>query len=170
VSGKSNRNRKDKPSNWSARDRSGLLTPAARRALAGNVQLIVRNHEQFRGPALTKLAPTLMRLVGADIDTTPDNEVIRLWDLVYAVIEENAEAFARLTPPGSHDDCAMDMQNGLNTFGLPDEMAWQTPILERGGTILLPCPACTEDGNPHVLEVRQVDGQFLAFAVDRAEQ
>jgi hypothetical protein len=93
---------------------------------------------------------------------------MRLWDLVCAVIDQNRETFARLTPPGSHDDCAMDMQNGLNTFGLSDEMKWWTPILGRGGTVFMPCPACADDCHPHMLEVRRVDDQFVVFAAEAA--
>ena len=74
--------------------------------------------------------------------------------------------FARLTPPGSHDDCALELQNGFNALGPPDEMAWQQPMLDRGGVIIMPCPSCTEDGNPHILKVHKVDGQFVVVATD----
>lgn len=136
------------------------------------LNLIVANYKQFYGPALIRLDSVMSRdrVLGADVDTLSGDQVIRLSDAVRDVIEENAETFARLNPPGSHDDCAMGLQNGLNVFGLADEMAWQTPILERGGTIVLPCPACMEDGDPHILEVRQAGGQFLVFAADAAEE
>jgi hypothetical protein len=146
--------------------RGGLVAPAARNALANNIFLIFNNREQFHGPALIKLLMTLNGIPGADVAALSDARIAQLWELVFAVIDENRDAYARLTPPGSHDDCALDLQNGFNAVGLPDSMAWQAPILARGGSIILSCPACTADGIPHTLELQQVDGQFLAFAKD----
>jgi hypothetical protein len=146
--------------------RGNPVTPQARNALANNIFLIFNNREEFHGPALIKLLTTLNGINGADVAALSDARVAQLWELVVDVIDENRDAFARLTPPGSHDDCALDLQNGLNTFGQSDDMAWQTSILARGGSIILSCPACTADGIPHTLELQQVDGQFLAFAKD----
>jgi hypothetical protein len=142
------------------------ITPAARQALANNIFLIFNNREQFHGPAVMELLRALNRIPGADVCTLSDDRVAALWELAFDVIDENRDAYARLTPPGSHDDCALDLQNGFNAVGLPDSMAWQAPILARGGSIILSCPACTADGIPHTLELQQVDGQFLAFAKD----
>ncbi len=173
MSSKSKRNKpgKDRPSNWHGRNRSGLLTPVSRRALAANLNLIMGNHEQFRGPAMVNLLPALKRLLrlsgGVDVDMLHDDDVIALWDLVYDVTRQNRDTYNKLTAPGSHDDCALDLQNGLNAFGgPPEEMAWQMPILNRGGTILMPCPACAEDGNPHVLAVHKVGDEFVVEAAD----
>jgi hypothetical protein len=165
---KRNRNGKNKPSN-SKRDPSGLLTEVSRQVLVGNMHLIVENHEQFHGPTLPKLALAMATVAGKDIRRLPDNQIIRLWDLMRAVIEENQEAYEKLMPTGSHDDCAMELQNGFNVFGWPDMPEVFKPILARGGSVLMPCPACEEDDRAHVLKLCQVDGQFLCFAAETAE-
>jgi hypothetical protein len=180
MSGKSKRNRSDKsrskPSGWGVRDRSRLLTPLSRQALASNLNLIVRNRDQFIGPAMASLSSMLVGLAtvtnkNGDLDVVANNlannDVIALWDLVYDVLQENRATYMRLTPPGSHDDCALDLQNGLNAFaGLPDEMEWMAPMLGRGGAVVMPCPACTEDGQPHFLTMRKVGDEFVVEADD----
>lgn len=166
MSSKSKRNRNggNKPSGLRGIDRSGLLTPLSRQALAINLALIVDNSEQFTGPALVKLASTVTPLAGKSVSTLPDTSVLDLWDRVYDVIAENAQTYDRLMPPGSHDDCALDLQLGLNAVGLPDEMAWEEPILDRGGVIIMPCPACSEGSEPHTLKIHKVGGEFVVEA------
>ena len=68
----------------------------------------------------------------------------------------------------AHDDCAQDMQNGLNAFGgFPDDMPLENQLLAGGGDVIMPCPACTEDGeDPHILTVRKVGGEFVVLAED----
>lgn len=66
----------------------------------------------------------------------------------------------------ARDECALDMQSGLDMFGWPDdEMPEAKPILARGGTVLMPCPICKATGRPHTLEVRQVDRHFVVIPV-----
>lgn len=70
-----------------------------------------------------------------------------------------------------YDECALDLQVGLNAMGWPTgEMPEAEPVLARGGTVLLPCPACDMAGRPHTLEVRQADHRFIVFATRRGDR
>ena len=59
-----------------------------------------------------------------------------------------------------HDQCAADLAYGFNTMGLPEEMAAATPVLDRGGVVLQPCPDCERFEREHVLQVRRRDGVY----------
>jgi hypothetical protein len=63
------------------------------------------------------------------------------------------------------DDCALDLQTGLDILGLPPDMPHAEPILARGGTVLVACPACERVGRLHTLEVRMVDRRFIVTPV-----
>lgn len=67
------------------------------------------------------------------------------------------------------EECAKDMEAGLNAFGdTGDKML--DDLLAKGGVTYLNCPACIAEGRePHSLHVQKRDGRFYVTALERTE-
>ena len=62
-----------------------------------------------------------------------------------------------------HDECAKDLQAGLQRHPLGDEMPTEEALLERGGIVVLVCPTCEMSGRPHPLSIRKVAGHYIVL-------
>lgn len=67
----------------------------------------------------------------------------------------------KLVPDGySHEECAKDMEAGLNYLGKTGDPELDIP-LSKGVLVMFLCPACTHDGHPHMLSAVKKDGRFV---------
>jgi hypothetical protein len=63
-----------------------------------------------------------------------------------------------------HDECAKDMQAGLDLLGADDTTQ---RMLNNAAVVLVPCQLCPVEGRPpHTLEIRQVDKSYVVLAVE----
>ncbi|MBU3751064.1 MAG: hypothetical protein FGM52_11555 [Mycobacterium sp.] len=88
------------------------------------------------------------------------SEMVRFMRHVADIVQEQ---------PQSPEDCALDIQEGLNASGWPEELSEMLPILDRGGCVAMHCPACSEAGaEPHVMAIRKTGNQFVVQPVEAA--
>ncbi len=62
-----------------------------------------------------------------------------------------------------HDECAKDLQVGLQRNPLRGEMPTEEAVLERGGVVVLACLICEVERCPHPLSIRKVGGQYIVL-------
>jgi hypothetical protein len=62
-----------------------------------------------------------------------------------------------------HDECAKDLQAGLQQHPLGDDMPTEEALLNRGGVVVLACPICEMVGRPHTLSIRKVGGHYVVL-------
>jgi hypothetical protein len=67
--------------------------------------------------------------------------------------------------PVDPNRCATDLAYGFNTVGLPDDFAHWAPMLNRGGTMMLPCPDCENFEQTHILAVHKADDGYTVEAI-----
>jgi hypothetical protein len=60
-------------------------------------------------------------------------------------------------------ECAKDLEAGFNRFGDTGDEAMDA-MLAKGQIVMMPCPACTEAGKPHMLTVTKGGGKFSVTA------
>jgi hypothetical protein len=156
-----------------------------REAAAQMLEYLYANRDSLKGPGAETIAMILRLRVNSDgrADLSRDSEMdIRvLYRGLLSIATANGghwrsgidadtgRMVVELAPGDvDHDACAADLQDGYNTFGLPEAMAALRPVLDRGGVFRIPCSDCARFERAHALRIRRHDEGYEVTAVPEA--